>query len=278
MRDKYLKGACIFALTANLILFFAKLYIGLGANSIAIYSDGINNLFDSLSGLISLLCLSFLAGNVDISSKGYISKAEDLLTFIMSVIIGFTGCYFAYSSIERFMYPTSISYRTQYLYILIATSLAKLIMYTVFRYLHSKSKSDILKVMSADCILDFCITSVTIMTLLISTYGSYAADAVCGIIISVIITVSAVKMIIASICKLIGYVKKDTRDTFLESLFEIIDESTVDAVRYSLTDSKTEAYVYSAEYPCEEKINELSKKTGITVYIIHRKESTEKSV
>ena len=85
-------------------------------------------------------------------------------------------------------------------------------------------------------------------------------------------------MIIASICKLIGYVKKDTRDTFLESLFEIIDESTVDAVRYSLTDSKTEAYVYSAEYPGEEKINELSKKTGITVYIIHRKESTEKSV
>ena len=259
-------------------MFFTKLYIGLGANSIAIYSDGVNNLFDSLSGLISFLCLSFLASNVDISSKGYIAKAETLLTFIMSVIIAFTGFYFAYSSLERFMYPTSISYRTQYLYILIATALAKLVMYGVFRYLHTKSKSDILKVMSADCILDLCITSVTVMTLLISTYGSYAADAVCGIVISIVITVSAIKMITASICKLIGYVKKETREAFLKELFKIIDESDVDAVRYSLNGGITEAFVSSAVYPEKEKINELSKKTGITVYIIPGKENMEKSV
>ena len=176
------------------------------------------------------------------------------------------------------MYPTSISYRTQYLYILIVTALAKLMMYVVFRYLHSKSKSDILKVMSADCILDFCITSVTVMTLIISTYGSYAADAVCGIIISIVITVSAVKMITTSIRQLIGYVKKDTRDAFLRELFEIIDESAVEAVRYSLTDGITEAFVSSAVSPEKEKINELSKKTGITVYIIPRKENTETSV
>ena len=237
-----------------------------------------NNLFDSLSGLISLLCLSFLASNADISSKSYISKAEDLLTFIMSVIIGFTGLYFAYSSIERLMYPTSVSYRVQYLYILIATALAKLIMYGVFRYLHNKSKSDILKVMSADCILDFCITSVTVMTLLISTYGSYAADALCGIIISIVITVSAVKMITASVCKLIGYIKKDDREAFLEALFEIIDESTVESIRYSVTDNKTEAYVYSAVYPNEENLKAINEKTDITVYIISRKETTETSV
>ncbi len=259
-------------------MFFAKLYIGLGANSIAIYSDGVNNLFDSLSGLISLLCLSFLASNTDASSKSYISKAEDLLTFIMSVIIGFTGFYFAYSSLERFLYPTSVSYRTSYLYILIATALAKLAMYVVFRYLQNKSKSDILKVMSTDCILDFCITSVTVMTLLISTYGTYAADAVCGMIISIVITVSAIKMIIASICKLIGYVKKETRDAFLSALFEIINENAVENISYSLTHSKTEAFVYSAVYPDEEKLAELSKKTGITVYIIPGKENTEKSV
>ena len=196
----------------------------------------------------------------------------------MSVIIGFTGFYFAYSSLERFMYPTSVSYRTQYLFILIATALAKLVMFGVFRHLHSKSKSDILKVMSADCILDFCITSVTVMTLLISTYGNYAADALCGVIISIVITVSAVKMIISSICKLIGYVKKETRDAFLNSLFEIIDESAITTVRYSITDTKTEAYVYSAVYPSEEQLKELSKKTGISVYIIPGKENTEKSV
>ena len=116
------------------------------------------------------------------------------------------------------------------------------------------------------------------MTLIISTYGSYAADAVCGIIISVVITVSAVKMITASIRQLIGYVKKDTREAFLRELFEIIDKSAVESVRYSLTEGITEAFVSSAVSPKKEKVNELSKKTGITVYIILRKENTDASV
>ena len=205
-------------------MFFTKLYIGLGANSISIYSDGINNLFDCLSAIISLLCLGFLASRKDISSKSYISKTEDLLTFIISVIIGFTGFYFAYSSAERLMYPTTVSYRTKYLYILIATAVAKLIMFAVLRTLNKKGNSDILRVMSVDCILDFFITSVTVMTLLISTYGTYAADALCGIVISIVITVSAVKTMLSSCRKLVGYLKADEREKFFHNLYEVIEE------------------------------------------------------
>ncbi len=224
------------------------------------------------------MCLSFLGSQTDISSKSYISKAEELLTFVMSVIIGITGFCFAYSSVERLMYPTSVSYRTQYLFILIATAIAKLIMFSVFRTLNRKSNSDILKVMSTDCILDFFITSVTVMTLLISTYGSYAADAICGIVISIIITVSAVKMIFTACSKLIGYVPTKKREAFLSALSEILDEDLIESVGFSVSVGKTEAFVYSAEYPAEEKLKEISKKTGITVYIISRKENTETSV
>ena len=231
-----------------------------------------------MSGLISFLCLSFLGNRTDISSKSYISKAEELLTFIMSVIIGITGFCFAYSSVERLMYPTSVSYRTQYLFILIATAVAKLIMLAVFRMLNKKSESDILRVMATDCILDFFITAVTVMTLLISTYGSYAADAVCGIVISIVITVSAVKMIFSACSKLIGYVPAKKREAFLETLSEVLDENLTESISFSVTDGKTEAFIYSAESPGEEKLNEISKKTGITVYIISRKENTETSV
>ena len=233
-----------------------------------------------MSALISLLCIVFLASRRDISSESYISKTEDLLTFIISVIVGFTGCYFAYSSVERLMYPTSVSYRTKYLYILIATALAKLIMFAVLKVLSQKSGSDILKVMSVDCVLDFFITGVTVMTLLISTYGSYAADALCGIVISIIITVSAVKTILASCRKLIGYVPEDEREAFLRNLYETVREENISAVRFVVEKNKTEAFVYTAEYEKtdEADLEELSKQTGITVYIISGKENTEKSV
>ncbi len=196
----------------------------------------------------------------------------------MSVIIGITGFCFAYSSVERLMYPTSVSYRVQYLFILIATAVAKLLMFAVFRTLNKKGKSDILKAMATDCILDFFITSVTVMTLLISTYGSYAADAICGIVISIIITVSAVRMIFSACSKLIGYVPAKKREAFLSALSAVLSEDLIENVSFSVSDGKTEAFVSSAESPEKEKLNEISKKTGITVYIISRKENTEASV
>ena len=261
-------------------MFITKLYIGLGSNSISIYSDGINNFFDSLSAVVTIVCLSFLSGNTDKSSRSYISKAEELLSFIISVIIGITGFYFAYSSVERLMYPTSVSYRTKYLYILIATALAKLIMCAVLRALNKKQTSDILRLMSLDCILDFFITSVTVMTLLISTYGNYAADALCGIVISIVITVSAVQSIMAACRKLIGYLPTNERESFMEKLSEIIEEKDVEDIRFNLSDNCSEAFIYTAGYKKinEESLANLSKQTGITVYIISGKENTEISV
>ena len=280
IKNKHLKYGCIFAVFANLLLFFTKLYIGLGSNSIAIYSDGVNNFFDCLSAAVTITCLSFLSSKTDLSSRSYISKAEDFLTFIISAIIGFTGFYFAYSSVERLIYPTTVSYRTKYLFILIATALAKLLMFAVLRALNQKGRSDILKLMSLDCILDFFITSVTVMTLLISTYGNYAADALCGIVISIVITVSAVKTILATCRKLTGYLKEEDREAFFTKLFEVIEEGRVADVRFEIGKNKTEAFVYTAEYMAvsENSLKEISKQTGITVYLISGKENTEKSV
>lgn len=280
IKNKHLKYACIFAALSNLLLFITKLYVGLGANSIAIYSDGINNFFDCLSACVTVLCLGFLWHSTDLSSRSYISKAEDFLTFIISVIIVFTGFYFAYSSIERLLYPASVSYRTKYLYILIVTAAAKLIMFAVLRALNKKGKSDILRLMCLDCILDFFVTSVTVMTLLISTYGNYAADALCGIIISILITASAVKALLASCRKLIGYLPKKQRESFLESLSEIIEEKDISRISFSFNGDKTEALVYTAGYTKvgEDELDLISKQTGITVYIISRKENTEASV
>ena len=178
------------------------------------------------------------------------------------------------------MYPTSVSYRTQYLYILIATALAKLFMYTVLKSLGKKGKSDILRLMSLDCVLDFFITSVTVMTLLISTYGNYSADALCGIIISIIITVSAVKSLLAYCRKLIGYLPAKEREHFLSSLYEILNEKDISGIKFHIGENHTEALVYTAGYikVGEADLETINKQTGITVYIINRKENTEKSV
>ncbi|MBQ1242943.1 MAG: cation transporter, partial [Clostridia bacterium] len=55
MKDrKFILSAGVFAFVCNLLLFGVKLYVGLASGSISIYSDGINNFFDCLSGALTV--------------------------------------------------------------------------------------------------------------------------------------------------------------------------------------------------------------------------------
>ena len=53
--DKITVITCAAAFVLNVALFSVKLYVGLCANSISIYSDAVNNMFDSLSGLAAFI-------------------------------------------------------------------------------------------------------------------------------------------------------------------------------------------------------------------------------
>ncbi len=276
-KDKYLTGGTAFAFTVNLVLFAVKLFIGLSVNSISIYSDGINNLFDSLSGGLALTCLMLLGRDKSLSAKALIRNCENLLSFIMSVIVGITGFAFAYSSLERLMYPTPLWYRKKYMYLLIATAVIKLCMHFVFKALGQKSHSPVLRVMAFDSLLDFFITAVTVMGLAISGYGSYSIDAFCGIGISLVLIVSAVKMIFSSAGKLTGYVSKEKRLRAESLLFEYCGKDNVISIAFLSGGEKPEALAeLSARTDINEKVlTQIENETGITVHIIKRKENTD---
>lgn len=277
IKDKYLIAGTGFAFAVNLILFAIKLYIGLSLNSISIYSDGVNNLFDSLSGGLALGCLLFLSADKILISRTLVRNCENLLSFIMSVIVGIAGFSFAYSSLERLMYPTPVWYREKYLYILIVTALIKLIMHFVFKELGKKASSPVIRVMSFDSLLDFFVTSVTILTLFASKQGSYSFDAFCGIGISIVILASAVKMVISSAGKLTGYISKEKRE-ILESILtrDIGKESLKNITVFDGGDNPEAIAELSARTTVsDETLTEIRNETGITVHIINRKENTE---
>ncbi len=240
--EKGILGVCTFAFGSNLILFFIKLYVGLCSNSISIYSDAVNNLFDSLSGLLTLVCLAAVMRSAS-SAKSTVKKTEQLLSFIMAVIVACAGFYFAYSSLERFIYPTPVWYAEKYLVMLILTAVAKLAMFVVYRLWGRKIHSPVLKVMSVDCVLDFFITSVTVLTLLLSKNESYAFDAVFGVVISTVIIVSAVKMIISEAGKLINFVPKDKRDEVQNALKQLGEGIGADSLMYISNGEQVDLYI-----------------------------------
>lgn len=265
IKNKRIIPVCFIAFFVNLILFAVKLYIGLSSNSISIYSDGINNLFDSLSGILSVICLMLFAGKGDLFSKIRSAKTEQLLSFVLSVLVGIAGFVFLYSSLERLMYPTPVWFQLKFLYIVIATALIKLLMFFFLRYSYKKSGSDIIKIIAYDSLLDFFITAVTVITLFVSAKGVYAVDSFCGIVISVMILVSAFKLIKESTGKLMSIPEKGKREAIEEILLSFGLTAENSELVFSVTD-KESAYLVADSAEAEEIKRQIFEKTGTKIY------------
>lgn len=263
---------CAAAFALNVALFSVKLYVGLSANSISIYSDAVNNMFDSLSGLAAFICFAALLSSTSEAARAIIKKSEQFFSFVMSVIILLTGLYFAYNSLERLFYPTPISYLTHYLVLLMITVAVKLIMFFAYRGVYRVTGSPIIKVMAADSILDFFITLATVMSLTVSQYAEFAVDAVFGIVISIALIISALKLAKKSGAVMLDFVGSEKREE-TEKIFSSLGVE-VEYITYRRTGTETEAFVKPVfpENSDEDKITQplvtACKEKGVTLHIL----------
>ena len=265
--DKITVITCAAAFALNVALFSVKLYVGLCANSISIYSDAVNNMFDSLSGLAAFICFAALLSSSSEGTRAIIKKAEQFFSFVMSVIILLTGLYFAYNSLERLFYPTPISYLTRYLVMLIVTVAVKFIMFFAYRGVYRITGSPIIKVMAADSILDCFITLATVMSLTVSQYVEFA---VFGLVISTVLITSAVKLAKKSGAVMLDFVGSGKR----EEISEIFDSLgvAVDYITYRRTGTEIEAFA-KPKFPkntdeITQKLVSACKEKGVTLHIL----------
>lgn len=222
-REKTVARVCAFAIGVNLILFFTKLYISLSANSISIFSDAINNLSDSLSCALALVCM--LAA-LKLAKRGIsylVGKIEQVLSFLLAIVVVVIGFSFAYSSIERLMYPAPVWFSMKYFSLIALTALTKLVMFFVFRSFAKKTASPVIKVMQADSITDFAVTTVTLITFTMTRYTEYTVDAFAGLIISAIIIVQAIRLIKENLMAVLNLVEKSKREAFENAVKEVAE-------------------------------------------------------
>ncbi len=249
----------------NILLFIAKLYIGLASNSISIYSDGVNNFFDSLTGILSFTLLVSLTRQISPVAVYRAKKTEQFLSFVISATVAFSAFYFAYNSLERLTYPTPVSFAVKYLVIILGTAVIKLAMFAVLGLCARKSGSGVIRLMSLDSLLDFFITSVTALTLILSVDGKYAFDALCGLGISAVILFTAVKNLLSALSFLTESPTKGAR----EKLTDILKDKSVIGINFNLSEDESEVYIKINTTQAKENLaREIEKETGLKAYFI----------
>ena len=251
----------------NLILFFAKLYIGLSVNSVAIYTDAVNSLADCA------VCIAAAVGFYLISSKPSkkypfgTGRSEDLLNLLISSVITATGFAFAYSSLERLMYPVPVWYSSLYAVIIASTAAVKLALVFLFKAVSKKHGSQTVKGIETDSLLDFFITLCTLISFTLSEKVNFSVDGAAGMIISIVLIVQGIGMVI-SVCKKIAG-RRD--DALCEKAKAAIEKSGIEC-----TDIQCHSYgdikVFTADIRAEEKdiyeiTQEFEKETGFRLYV-----------
>ena len=260
---------CMLAFLINLVLFGVKLYIGLATNSIAIYSDAVNNLLDSLSVLLTFVCLRIMLRTADRNSRTVLRKGEQIFSFLIAIITVLTGLYFAYSSLERFMYPTPVWYTMTYLYVLVFTAAVKLGMFFLLRMAYRYTQSPVMKITAYDSLLDFFITAVTVLTLILSGTRSFSFDALFGLLISVMIVVPAVKIVIAAGAALINYVPAALRARVNAVCEEQQLADQLLYIKYMRDGDETEGYAFfqTVDFDADALTAQIQAQTDIKIYI-----------
>lgn len=206
IRGKYGSLSGIIGIISNLILCSIKIFLGFISASVSIMADGINNLTDAGSSIITLIGFKLSSAPADDDHPFGHERIEYVTGLIISFIIILIGFSLGKESINKIIDP-STNYEISFITIiimLISISI-KLWQAIFYKKMANAINSEALIASSKDSLNDCISTSAVIIGLIIIKFTSfYLIDGIIGIGVSLFIIISGIKMVIETINPLIG--------------------------------------------------------------------------
>ena len=110
VRNAYGMFGGIIGIITNIILSISKIIIGFLSGSLAISADGINNLSDAASSIVTLVGFKIASKPADEDHPYGHARVEYVAGLIVSFVILFIGVSLGKSSIEKIINPTDITF------------------------------------------------------------------------------------------------------------------------------------------------------------------------
>lgn len=204
VRDAYGKLAGIVGIMSNALLCVMKIAIGLISGSIAIIADGVNNLADGGSSVITLLGFKLASMPEDEDHPYGHARYEYLSGLVVSFIIILVGFELLKSSIDKILNPTPLEFSWTVVLVLVLAILIK-IWQAVFNISAGK-KIDSLTLMAtgADSRNDVISTTVVLVSLLIGHFAEVQLDGFMGVLVALFIMWSGISLVRETISPLLG--------------------------------------------------------------------------
>ena len=196
--------AGIIGLACNLALAAAKCSIGLISNSIAVAADGVNNLTDIISAVLSIVGFRLEAVEEDSVHPYGHGRIEYVTGFLISLLILGTGLGVGREAVKSILHPKVVSVSVLTIGVLALSVAVKL---GVMFYYDRKNKtlaSPALEAIKKDSLCDACASALTLAGILIMPYSSLPLDGMMGIVMAVYIFLSGAGTFLGNLSLLLG--------------------------------------------------------------------------
>ena len=206
IRGKYGTLSGIVGIISNILLCSIKIFIGFISSSISVMADGINNLTDAGTSIITLIGFKLSSAPADEDHPFGHERIENITGLIISFLIIIIGFTLGKESITKLINGSSTSEITFVTIIVMGISiLIKLWQAIFYRKMAKAINSDALIASSKDSLNDSLSTTVVILGLLIIKLTNFTPiDSILGIGLAIFILISGIKMVIETINPLIG--------------------------------------------------------------------------
>ena len=188
----------------NCLLAAGKLIVGHMTSSMSITADGLNNLSDGASSIVTLLGFKLAEKPADRKHPYGHARIEYIAGLTVAVMILFIGLELGKSSVQKFINPEPIEFSFTAVWVLCASILVKLFMMLFNLKMGRRINSNALLATAADSRNDVMTTSAVLAASIVEHCYDVRIDGVMGIAISLFILYSGVKLAGETMSPLLG--------------------------------------------------------------------------
>ena len=203
-RRQYGRLGSVVGILVNLLLSLGKLAAGALSGSVSITADGVNNLSDAGSSVVSLVSFRLAARPADAGHPFGHARYEYLASMGVAVIILLLGLELGRDSVRRIFLPEVTAFSWLTVGVLAVSILAKLWLCAFGRKLGRRIDSGLMEAAAADSLSDVLATGAVLISTLAAPFLPFSPDGYMGVLVALFILRSGVEIIRRAMDQLLG--------------------------------------------------------------------------
>ncbi len=216
-RFKDTKIASMLGIVGNIFLLIIKTIIGYISNSQSMIADAFNSAGDIFSSFMTYIGNKISSKDADEDHHLGHGKAEYIYSLLISITMIVLSIIVIKGAVETLILKEHLTFSIWLIIVCIITIITKFSLFIYTNRVYKKHNNILIKANSIDHRNDCVITTTTLVSIILSNYGLYFVDAIVGIIISLWIFYTGIKLFKESYDVLMDKaMSEETRDEVLK--------------------------------------------------------------